>query len=298
MPSVRSLFIFFLTFGSLCSSSVWANEEGGGLTSHAPIISPDWFPLPITNSMVMVWIAALIIIVFVQIATRKMSLIPSRLQNFLEWIVESLYTFLEGILGKHLTKRTFWFFATIFIFILTVNWIGLIPGIGTIGWDVDTHHHVHHPLLRGGNADLNMTAAMSLIFSILWFYWAISEHGFKGFLSHIFAPKGSFKGLVLIPIGMIFFFVGLIEVASILLRPVALSFRLYGNIFAGENVLEGVSSAAPAYLSWLVTLPFYFLEILVGFVQALVFMLLTAVFLKLICEHSEETHQPKELSKE
>jgi len=238
--------------------------------------------------MVMVWMVVIGLVVVAQLATRKMTLIPSGLQNFVEWVVEALYNFLEGILGEHLVKRTFWFFGTIFILILCTNWIGLIPGVGTIGWYVDAHGHVHKPLFRGGNADLNMTAAMAFTFALLWFYWAITENGLKGFLAHIFAPKGQFSGIMRVGMIVIFGMVGLIEVASILLRPVALSFRLYGNIFAGENMLEGMMVLVPSWIAWLPPLPFYFMELLVGLIQALVFMLLTAVFLKLICDHGDD----------
>jgi len=92
------------------------------------------FGLPITNSMVVTWIVALGLIIFARVATRSMKAIPDGAQNFLEWLVGGLYDFLEGIIGPHLVKRTFWFFATIFIFILSANWFGLIPGAGTIGW--------------------------------------------------------------------------------------------------------------------------------------------------------------------
>lgn len=251
-------------------------------------------PFVITNSMVMVWIAAALIILIAQLATRKMSLIPSGFQNFVEWLVESLYNFLEGILGPQLVKRTFWFFGTIFILILTVNWLGLIPGVGTIGWhDAAGHggdaHDTFRPFLRGGNADLNMTAAMAFTFAILWFYWAITANGVKGFFSHIFAPKGKFSGIMLVLMLAVFAFVGVLEIISILFRPVALTFRLYGNIFAGENILENMMLLVgnKTYLAWLPPLPFYFMELLVGLIQALVFMLLTAVFLKLICDHGD-----------
>jgi F-type H+-transporting ATPase subunit a len=250
----------------------------------------------ITNSMVMVWIVAAFIIIVAQLATKKMSTVPSGLQNFVEWLVESLYDFLEGILGKHLVKRTFWFFGTIFIMILFTNWFGLIPGVGTVGWaltgpGVDPHD-TFRPFLRGGNADLNMTAAMAFTFALLWFYWAVTENGLKGFLAHIFAPKGKFSGIMSLMMLGVFGFVGILEVISILFRPVALSFRLYGNIFAGENILENMMFMGGKWLAWLPPLPFYFLELLVGLIQALVFMLLTAVFLKLICDHGD--HDEKE----
>lgn len=258
-------------------------------------------PFVITNSMFMVWIVAIFIITVAQLATRNLKLIPSGLQNFVEWIVESLYNFLEGILGKHLVKRTFWFFGTVFVMILFTNWFGLIPGVGTLGWhltgDGVQPHDTFRPWLRGGNADLNMTAAIALTFAVLWFYWAITENGLKGFLAHIFAPKSKFKGVMAIMMLLVFAFVGVLELVSIVFRPVALSFRLYGNIFAGENILENMMLIVgdKTYLAWLPPLPFYFLELLVGFVQALVFMLLTSVFLKLICDHGDE-HKDKEHS--
>ncbi len=245
----------------------------------------------ITNSMLMVWLVAAFIIVVAQLATRKMALVPSGLQNFAEWLVESLYDFLEGILGKHLVKRTFWFFGTIFIMILFTNWFGLIPTVGTWGWQLSgpgvDPHDTFRPFLRGGNADMNMTAAMAFMFALLWFYWAVTENGLKGFLAHIFAPKGKFSGIMAAMMLLVFAFVGILEVISILFRPVALSFRLYGNIFAGENILENMAILGGKWLGWLPPIPFYFLELLVGLIQALVFTMLTSVFLKLICDHED-----------
>src|SRR5437762_274426 len=98
------------------------------------------FGFPITNSMIVSWIAAIGLIVFSQLATRRMKPVPDGAQNAWESLVESLYSFLEGIIGPHLVKGTFWFFATSFIFILFANWIGLLPGVGTIGWGHRTAH--------------------------------------------------------------------------------------------------------------------------------------------------------------
>lgn len=288
-------FLFSITavwfFGLI---SAFAESEGH---DHLPANAEEIFrlgPLLVTNSMLMIWIVAAFIIGVAQLATRNMRSVPSGLQNFVEWLVESLYQFLEGILGKHLVKRTFWFFGTIFILILCTNWFGLIPGVGTIGWHLSgpgvNPHDTFRPLLRGGNADMNMTAAMAFTFAGLWFYWAITENGFKAFFAHIFAPKGKFSGIMSLMMLVVFGFVGILEVVSILFRPVALSFRLFGNSFAGENILENMMLIVgdKTYLAWLPTLPFYFLELLVGLIQALVFMLLTAVFLKLICDHGDE----------
>ena len=125
-----------------------------------------------------------------------MKQVPEGAQNFLEWLVESLYGFLEGIIGPHLVKRTFWFFATIFIFILSANWLGLIPGVGTIGWGHKTSHgfKIDQPLLRGANADVNLTLAMALVFFACWIVWALREVGPVGFFKELFAPKGESAG--------------------------------------------------------------------------------------------------------
>jgi F-type H+-transporting ATPase subunit a len=275
-------FISITALWLLAPLAAFAGEEGAheALPLHAGKVT-EAFGLPITNSMIMVWIAASIIILFAKLATRKMSLVPAGLQNLAEWMVESLYDFLEGILGAHLVKRTFWFFGGVFVLILFTNWIGLLPGVGTIKYGESA-------LLRGGNADLNMTSALSILFTVLWFYWALTENGLGGFLKHIFAPKGDFKGFMKLFMTIIFFLVGVIEVFSILLRPVALSFRLFGNVYAGENMLETMMKMVPEKLAFLPALPFYFLELLVGLIQALVFMLLTSVFLKLICDHGDD----------
>ncbi|MEN9975741.1 MAG: synthase subunit, partial [Verrucomicrobiota bacterium] len=236
------------------------------------------------------WAAIALIVLFCQVATRKMALVPSGFQNFAEWAVESLYDFLGGLLGDRLNKRVFWFYGSVFVFILVNNYMGLIPGVGTMGWTtVDSHGQQGFlPLLRGANADLNMTGAMALSFALLWFYWAITENGLKGFLTHLFAPKGDFHGFMLLFMVPVFLFVGVLEVISIAIRPIALTFRLFGNIYGGEQTLETVMSLVPKYLAFLPALPFYFLELLVGFIQALVFMLLCAVFLKLICDHGDQ----------
>jgi F-type H+-transporting ATPase subunit a len=143
-------------------------------------------------------------------------------------------------------------------------------------------------LLRGANADLNLTLAMALVFFACWIIWALQEVGPIGFVKELFAPKGDTTGLLKVLMAVVFFAAGWIEVVSILFRPVSLSFRLYGNIFAGENMLETMSKMVPG-LGWLLPIPFYFLELLMGLVQALVFMLLTAVFTLLICQHEEQS---------
>ncbi len=270
-------------------------ETKEGLPTAAPTIFHIG-PFPVTNSMLVTWIVAILVIVFAQYSTRKMKDVPDGAQNFWEFLVESLYLFLEEIVGADLIQKTFWFFATIFIFIFFTNWFGLLPGVGTLGWGHATPNgfEVTEPWLRGGNADLNMTFAMAMIFMVMWFIWALQYNGINGFLLHIFGPKGDSEGALKYFMILVFFLVGFIEVISIAFRPISLSFRLYGNVFAGENLLDAMSNTvqhpawAKAVFSALLPIPFYLLELLVGFVQAVVFMLLTAVFTGVICMHDEE----------
>ncbi len=296
MRFAKAILILLLLGGS--SATGWAADTAAPAVAQAheehgiPAKAVELFhigPLPVTNSMLVSWVVALGLIIFAQLATRNIQQVPSGIQNFWEWLVESLYEFLEGIIGPDLVKKTFWFFATIFIFILFANWFGLIPGVGTIGWgeNVGGHFEVTHPLLRGVNADLNMTMAMALIFFACWIVWAYQANGPIGLLKHLFAPKGESSGLLKVLLVVVFFAVGFLEIFSILFRPVSLSFRLYGNIFAGENMLESMSKLVPG-LGWLLPIPFYFMELLVGVIQALVFMLLTAVFTMLITQHDDE----------
>ena len=270
---------------SLALAASSASEEHRLSQSAVDLARP--FGLPITNSMVVTWVVAIGLVLFARFATRDMKKVPTGAQNFAEWLVEGLYNFLADILGQHLTDKTFWFFATIFIFINSANWFSLLPGIGSIGWGQQSPDgfQLEQPLLRGANADINMTLSMALVFFACWIVWGLQEVGLKGFAKELFAPKGESSGALRVLLIIVFFAAGLLEVISILFRPVSLSFRLYGNIFAGESMLE--TMAAIPHIGWLVQVPFYFLELLVGLVQALVFMLLTAVFTLLIAQHEE-----------
>ncbi len=291
--SLVSLLIFGGFVPNVCAqetaaptSAAVAEKEEAIPLKAGPVFTIGKFT--VTNSMLVTWTVALGIIIFAQLATRKIKQVPTGAQNFWEWLVEGLYNFLESVIGPHLVKKTFWFFATLFIFILFLNWFGLIPGVGTIGWGhhdpVTNAFHVDRPLLRGANADLNLTFAMAVTFFVLWIFWAFQENGVGGFIIHLFGPKGDSKGILKVMMIVVFFMVGWLEIVSILFRPISLSFRLYGNVYAGENMLEAMAHIVPA-LSWLIPIPFYFMELLVGVVQALVFMLLTAVFTLLIAHH-------------
>ena len=174
---------------------VTATGQEHGLSQSAVEIARP-FGFPVTNSMVVTWIVALGLIVLARVATRNMKQVPDGLQNFLEWLIESLYRFLEGVIGPQLVKRTFWFFGTIFIFILAANWIGLVPGVGSIGWghQAPEGFRLDEPWFRGANADVNLTLAMALVFFASWIVWGLREAGPAGFLKELFAPKGTSTG--------------------------------------------------------------------------------------------------------
>jgi len=266
-----------------------------GLPMQAPTLTTV-FGLPITNSMVVSAFMALIIIIFAQIATRNVSLVPGAAQNFFEIIIEKLGGILEGVLGWDLMKHTFWFFASIFIFILVCNIQALMPGVGTIGYGRGSAwhslEHVSHPWLRGANADANMTMAMALAFFMMWIYWAIKFNGSVGLVKHIFIPNAKLSRGIFLLVLPFFIFIGLIEIVSIMVRPISLTFRLYGNIYGGEAIIDQIKHMSPnTIVKTLGLLPIYTYELLVALVQALVFTLLTAVFTALICRH--DSHAEK-----
>jgi F-type H+-transporting ATPase subunit a len=288
---------------------------------------------PITNSILLALIVCAVIVFFVRRAMKNAQLIPNDRQNFLELVAEFLYNQTEAIVGKKVAPRAFPLLATIFIFVLANNYFGLLPGIGTIGW-VGGHddHGASHPVaaevatatgaadhapseaakelgkdkehkehlipwFRPASADLNFTLALAVVFMILWVYLTVREVGVWGFIVHTFGPKGGLQGFMKFALIPIFFFVGMIELVSIAFRPVSLSLRLFGNIFAGETLLHAMggllqSLGAPAGVAFLgkilLPLPFYFLELLVGVLQATVFTLLCAVYIQLSTAHDEE----------
>ncbi len=255
-----------------------------------------WF----TNSMLVTIIVTVLVVIWARQSTKKMTLIPSGVQNLFEALVETLYITFEGVVGKHMIPKVFPLVATFFLFILTANWFGLVPGVGTIGFGEPGGgplglNEIHYPLLRPANADLNMTLGMALFFMVWWTVWTIQEVGVLGFLKENFAPKGDLKGLLRYALLPLFLFVGVIEMISIAIRPVSLSFRLFGNMYAGETLLHtmgAIGASLPVPLSWialiLFPLPFYFLELLVGLLQAFVFAMLCAVYIKLSTGHEGE----------
>ena len=193
---VIALILVLLTFVAIPMQASDAGHEGHeskGLQPDAPVVF-NVGPLPINNAMIVTWIVAVLVIVGVQRAMRNRNQVPSGGQNFVEFLVEGLHGFLSQIMGRDLARQTFWFFASLFLFILATNWAGLLPGVGTIGWSHEENpgsnifKHVSTPIFRGGNADLNMTSAMAVTFFFWWIVWALKANGPVGFFKHIFAP--------------------------------------------------------------------------------------------------------------
>ena len=257
----------------------------------AAAVSPAPYTLngggfPITNSMVMSWTISIAIIVAVRLMVGKPKLIPSKGQAVIESGINTIRDIVEPIVGKRMFRPTFPLLCGLFFFILVHNWSGLLPGVGAFGF-YDEHEHLKY-WWRPANADLNMTAALGIIAAVFsWTYFVLRYAGFKALILDLFGNKadrndvGTVMWVVLIPV---FIGVGLIEVISIVFRPVSLAFRLFGNVFGGENLLTNMTGLLP----YVVPVPFYFLETLIGLVQALVFTLLTAVYIGLICNHGEE----------
>ena len=243
------------------------------------------FGLPITNSMVTSWVVVALLIVAVRaMVGSRPKLIPGRGQAFVEDLLVGLKDLIEPIVGKKATPATLPFVIAFFIYIVIQNWSGLLPGVGTIGMgytDAEGHFHITRPWIRPANADWNGTIALAAIAMGAWLFIVLKYAGFKALIVDLFGNKadkgevGQMMWVMLIPL---FLFVGLIEVVSIAIRPLTLSVRLFGNIFGGENLLHGMNFIPV----------FYFLELLVGLVQALVFVLLFSVYIGLICNHGEE----------
>jgi F-type H+-transporting ATPase subunit a len=274
---------------------VIASEQ---LTMNAQPFLPNvsW----LTNSLIVTGIVTVLVLVWARLATRHIQVIPNRQQNTFEAVVEGLYRVFEGIVGRHMIPKVFPLLATLFLFILASNWFGLIPGVGTIGWGKPAPglfalEEVNTPLLRPANADLNTTVGMALFFMGWWLIWTLFEVGLLGFLKDNFEPKGGIKGVLWYVLLPLFIFVGCIEMISIAFRPVSLSLRLYGNMYAGETLLHTMTQlglSLPVPLNWLASiifpLPFYFLELFVGLLQAFVFSLLCAVYIRLSTSHGGE----------
>ena len=268
------------------SATTTALQAADGGVSPSPYELTEIFGLPLTNSILTTWAISILFIVAVRFAVGRPSLIPSKWQAVFESLIEGLRDLLEPILGKKAFPLAFPLLIGLFVFILIHNWSGLIPGVGVFGFY--EHGHLNY-WMRPANSDLNATLGMALVAMIAWLFISLKVAGPKFFIWELFGNKADKKEtpkavyILLIPI---FLMVGVIEMVSIAFRPVSLSFRLYGNVFGGENLLTSMTGMAP----YLVPIPFYFYEVLVGVVQALIFTLLVAIYIGLMTNHDEEAH--------
>jgi F-type H+-transporting ATPase subunit a len=246
--------------------------------------------LPITNSMICTWIVAGVILIIVRSTTRKnIKEIPSGMQNVLESLVELWDGLIGDILDKRVTRWVFPFATTFFIFIVMANFTDLIPGVGSIG--KTSPDGTFTPYFRPPTTDANLTIAMSAIFLIMSLYWAVRYNGFFGLIKHIFGVKIETNKWIYPLFLALFIFIGFMEVVSIMFaRPVSLAMRLYGNIFAGESILDMTFHANNFALGLLLSICTYFYETFVCLVQAFVFALLVVAFVGTLCMHTDEEH--------
>lgn len=268
---------------TLASTSALQAADGG--VSPSPYKLTEVFGLPITNSIVTTWVISLILIVAVRLWVGTPALIPGKGQAVIESLVDGLRGLLEPIVGKKAFPMTFPLLIALFLYIMVHNWSGLFPGVGAFGF-VDDHDHLKY-WMRPANADLNSTLGMALIAMGAWLFISLKVAGPKFFIWELFGNKADKKETpvpIYLLMTLIFLGVGLIEVVSIAFRPVSLSFRLYGNVFGGENLLASMTGIAP----YVVPAIFYFYEVLVGVVQALIFTLLVAIYVGLMTNHDED----------
>lgn len=227
---------------------------------------------PVTNTLVMTFMLSALIIICVLILRSNLRLIPSGFQNVFEYAVEAFLDLIDSVTqNKEQSKKFFPIVMTIFLFVILSNWIELIPGLGTVGINEIKHGEtVLVPFIRSASADLNVTLALALISVFTIQFMGIAAIGVSKYAGKFFVNpfhKPYFIGT----------FTGVLELISECAKIISFSFRLFGNIFAGEVLLIVILNLVPFF----VPLPFLFLELFVGFIQALVFAMLTLVFLKM-----------------
>lgn len=236
-------------------------------------------PLIITNSLLTTWLTIGLLTILAVIFRLRLQSAPQGLQNILEAMIDGCQQILTEIFAStEKARKLLPLILTTFLFILCNNWFGLLPGVGSIGLDpasnaehhtseADENHHANFvPILRAGTADLSLTLTLALIAVIFVQIIGIRANG-------VFAYLGRFLNFA----NPLKFFTGILELISEFAKIISFSFRLFGNIFAGEVLLTVIIALVP----WFAPVPFYGLEIFVGAIQALVFTVLMLVFLKI-----------------
>ena len=268
--------LFFLSL--LAPAFVLASEEG---------VKPkatDLFEIggiPVSNTILTTWILTALIIIAIRVLVGTPKIVPRKGQALVENMASGLRDALEPIVGKSMIGKVFPTLCGFFVFILLMNWSGLLPGVGTIKYGEPGHWL---DAIRPATSDLNTTLALSAISFVAWTYFVLRYAGFKVLIFDLFGNKADKKELsfpMWIMLSFIFLGVGGIEVVSIAFRLISLSFRLYGNVYGGENLIHALGGIAPYAIPAVAGL----LEVLVGLIQAFVFTLLSAVYIGLICNH-------------
>ena len=269
-----------------------------------PSVFAGWWPaaisIPVTNSMICTWIVAALILIVVRATTWKgIKEIPSGMQNAIEALVEGWESLMGDILDERVTRWVFPFATTFFIFIVISNFVDLIPGVGSIGYGTPIKNSVlpfaiedvARPFFRPPTTDANLTVAMAGIFLVMSLYWAVRYNGFWGLIKHIFGVKMDTNRWLYPLFVVLFIFIGAMELLSVAFaRPVALAMRLYGNIFAGETILDMTFHSKLFGLGLLLSIGTYFYETFVCLVQAFVFAMLVVAFVGTLCTHTDEQH--------
>jgi F-type H+-transporting ATPase subunit a len=242
-------------------------------------------PLPVTNSMLTSWVVAVALILAIRLAIRRPKLVPTRAQAAVESMVQGILDLTVPIVGSKVAKQTFPLLIALFTFILIQNWSGLFPGVGTVFMrDHATGEWME--FVRPGNADLNGPLALSIVSFVAWLYFILRYAGPAFIIKDLFGNKADKKDTpfyIFYPLYLIFFAAGVIEVVSIMFRPVSLSFRLFGNMFGGENLMHAMSGIE----KWGLPIPFYFMELLTGLIQAFIFTVLVTVYIGLMTNHGD-----------
>lgn len=249
----------------------------------------------ITNSLLNSWMTVIILVIFFILIGKKMKRIPKGIQNIFEIILEQALGLADSITGsRKMSEKFLPISLALFLFILVNNWLGLLPGMGTIGFvEQEGAHRVFIPLFRGGTADINTTLALALfsvaashVMGVLTI--GIWKHFNKFINLKVLAeiPGKIRKDATVVLVNPIQAFVGIVEFIGEIAKIASLSFRLFGNIFAGEVLLASMM----AIFAYILPLPFMFLEIIVGLIQALIFAMLTLVFMTIATQDHAEEH--------
>jgi len=249
-------------FSSLIPTAYAAGE--GITVTLKPYIVGEFFSVPITATLITTWLTMAILIIGAFFFTRRPQLIPKKVQNIAELMVGGVYDYMSDVLeSRKLALQYFPVVMTIFIFVLALNWIGLLPGVTSIGFDYDGHFT---PLFYPAATDLNITIAFAIIAFLTIEMAGVVALGlwkYGGKFINFSSPLA--------------FVIGIIELISELARLISFSFRLFGNIFAGKTLLVVVIFFVP----YIVPVPLYAFEVFVGFIQAFIFAILTLFFIKI-----------------